>query len=56
MKSFSKQYRECVKNKTAYRETICGVSLKRGVVDVEIMACKKYGGQCQSGKCREARR
>jgi len=47
-KPFSLQLRECTDNTDAFIEKchVCGH---------ELLMCKKYGGQCRSGKCREAR-
>ena len=47
-KPFSLQYRECYKDGTVFSErcNVCGHAL---------LMCRKYGGQCNSGKCRDAR-
>jgi len=47
-KPFSLQFSECNKNGTVFLEKchICGH---------ELLMCKKYGGQCHSGKCSAAR-
>lgn len=45
---FSKQYRKCRKLRVAFLESCvrCGQ---------EMFMCRKYGGRCNSGKCREER-
>jgi hypothetical protein len=47
-KPFSLQYRECHENMNIFLEKchICGH---------ELIMCKRYGGQCCSGKCHDAR-
>ena len=47
-KPFSLQYRECHENMGVFLEKchVCGH---------ELLMCKKYGGQCRSGKCRATR-
>jgi len=48
IKSFRTQLRECIKNKTQIEEKchVCGNIL---------LMCQRYGGQCISNKCKEAR-
>lgn len=45
---FSDRLRKCNEDGTLFRERcpVCGQ---------ELLMCKKYGGQCNSGKCREER-
>ena len=47
-KPFSLQFRECHENMNVFLEKchVCGH---------ELLMCKKYGGQCHSGKCSAAR-
>ena len=47
-KPFSLQLRECTDNMAVFLEKchVCGH---------ELLMCKKYGGQCRSGKCRKER-
>jgi len=47
-KPFSLQYRECHEEGNIFLEKchICGH---------ELLMCKKYGGQCRSGKCLDIR-
>ena len=47
-KPFSLQLRECTENMGVFLEKchVCGH---------ELLMCGKYGGQCQSGKCRDVR-
>lgn len=47
-KPFSLQHRECHENMGVFLEKchVCGH---------ELLMCKKYGGQCRSGKCRATR-
>lgn len=47
-KPFSLQYRECHEDGSVFLEKchICGH---------ELLMCKKYGGQCRSGKCKPER-
>lgn len=47
-KSFRVQFKECEENGTRYYEK-CGECGHTKII------CKKYGGQCNSGKCREER-
>lgn len=47
-KPFSLQFRECNEKMDVFLEKchVCGH---------ELLMCKKYGGQCRSGKCLSAR-
>lgn len=47
-KPFSLQYRECHEEGNIFLEKchICGH---------ELLMCKRYGGQCRSGKCQKER-
>ena len=49
MKAFREQFKECTKDGTAYEDTIISIC------ELKIIACKKYGGQCRSDKCKKER-